>query len=271
MNIALRYFTGTGNSRKIMEVCRETFSQSNHNVSISEMSFNETNLEGSDILGFCFPVYAFGIPRICRKYLKSIDKFSAKQKVFILITAGDSDESGFAVLECEKILKRKNCSTIYTAVIQMPINWITSPMPPFPPSKEDAIGIIDRGIVLAKQVSFEIMNGHNQYHAFNYPKRYSKIKFYKDYWLFKYMGLPNLWRTFKVYDTCNGCSLCLRICPTMSIVFKDNKPTWTSSCEQCMRCVNFCPKEAIYQTMGGDTNGRNRYHEPSFEPLKHCH
>jgi len=103
MRIELKYFTGTGNSLKVLGTCREVFIEANHAVEISEIRPSEKSLKESDIIGFCFPVYAFGIPRICRKYLKAIDKLKDKQKVFILITAGDSDESGFAVKECERI------------------------------------------------------------------------------------------------------------------------------------------------------------------------
>lgn len=266
MKIELRYFTGTGNSLKILDTCREIFEQANHTTTISAIKTKEENLKGSDILGFCFPVYAFGIPRFCKKYLKSINKFSSQQKVFILITAGDSDESGFSIMECERILKKKNCHIIYSGVIQMPINWTTSPVPPFPPSKEEASEIIKVGVEQAKSMAREIISGVNKYHNFNYPKRYSKIRFYKDYWMFKYVGLQNLWRTFKVYNTCNGCQLCSKICPTKSIRIEEKKPVWTSTCEQCMRCVNFCPNESIYQSMGGETKGKNRYYEQSFKP-----
>lgn len=110
----------------------------------------------------------------------------------------------------------------------------------------------------------EIIAGINNYHPFNYPKRYSKLKFYSDYLMFRYIGLPNLWRSFKVYSGCNGCGICAKACPTASIRMVDKKPIWSSSCEQCMRCVNCCPNEAIYQTMGGDTKGKNKYIEPSF-------
>jgi ferredoxin len=268
MKIELRYFTGTGNSLKILDTCREIFVRFNHKTTISEINFAETNINESDILGFCFPVYAFGIPRICRKYLKSINRFNNRQKVFVLITAGDSDESGLSLKECEQILSKKNCDIVYSGVIQMPINWITSPVPPFPPSKEEAIEIIKAGVEQTKNMAYEIINGVNKFHVSNYPKRYTRIRFYKDYWLFKYMGLQNLWRTFKVYDTCNGCQICSRICPTKSIKIEENKPVWSSTCEQCMRCVNFCPKESIYQSMGGDTRGKNRYCEPSFKPEK---
>lgn len=266
MRIELRYFTGTGNSYRIIDTCRTVFNQSGHTVTVSEINAEEKEIAESGLLGFCFPVYAFGIPRICRKYLASVRSFKNRQKAFVLITAGDSDESGFATAECEKILKRKNCDIVYTGVIQMPINWKTSPEPPYPPAKDEALEIIKAGVGQAQVIAGEILNGVRKHHQFSYPARYTKWRFYKDYWLFKYMGLQNLWRTFRVYDSCNGCSICAKICPTGSIQMSGRKPAWTSTCEQCMRCVNFCPNESIYQTMGGDTKGKNRYHEPGFNP-----
>lgn len=266
MKIELRYFTGTGNSLKVLTTCYNVFSEHGHQASISEISIDEKNIPGSDLLGFCFPVYAFGIPRICRKYLTGLKKFSIRQKVFLLITAGDPDESGFAIKECERILNKKNCDIIYSEVVQMPINWTTSSKPPFPPSTEEAEKIIRLGQIQAQKIADDILIGNKKYHNFNYPERYSKIRFYWEYWAFKYLGVQNLWRLFTVYDTCNGCQLCAKICPTNSIRIIDFKPVWSKTCEQCMRCVNFCPTESIYQTQGGDTKGKHKYREPDFKP-----
>jgi len=266
MKIELRYFTGTGNSLKILETFNEVFIESGHITNISEITIHDSFLPEADLLGFCFPVYAFGIPRICNNYLKTIDKFKTKQKLFIIITAGDSDESGFAVKECKRILEKKNCEIIYSGIVQMPINWTTSPEPPFPPSQQEAIQIINKGVDQAKIMASDILNGTRKQHEFNYPKRYTKRKFYWEYWLFKYLGIQNMWRTFRVYDTCNGCQLCAKICPTNSIRIIDNKPVWSKTCEQCMRCVNFCPAESIFQSQGGETKGKNKYHEPGFKP-----
>jgi ferredoxin len=266
MKIELRYFTGTGNSLKVLQTCHDVFTDSGNFTSISVISQNETTIQDADLIGFCFPVYAFGIPRICNKYLKGIEKFKERQKVFILITAGDSDESGFSIKECERTLGRKNCEIIYSGIIQMPNNWTTSPKPPFPPSKEEAIDIIHKGVLKTQEIAKDILGGIKKHHRFHYPKRYSIIKFYWDYLMFKYMGLQNMWRLFKVYDNCNGCQLCAKICPTNSIRILDKKPLWSKTCEQCMRCVNFCPLESIYQSQGGDTRGKNKYHEPGFKP-----
>ncbi len=118
MKIELKYFTGTGNSLKVLEVCNSIFTELDNHTTVSEISIKEKIIQDSDLLGFCFPVYAFGIPRICYKYLKGIERFKKQQKVFILITAGDSDESGFAIKECERILIKKNCE-IKCGLIQL--------------------------------------------------------------------------------------------------------------------------------------------------------
>jgi len=266
MRIELRYFTGTGNSLKVSNTSHNVFRRSGHFSSISEISNNETILPESDLIGFCFPVYAFGIPRICERYLKGIDRYKEQQKVFILVTAGDLNESGYAIRECERILRKKNCDIVYSDVIQMPVNWTTSPKPPFPPSNEEAKEIICRGVVKTQEISEDILSRIVKQHRFTYPERYSKIKFFWEYLLFKYVGIHNLWRLFNVYDTCNGCQLCAKICPTNSIRIANEKPVWSKSCEQCMRCVNFCPKESIYQLQGGDTLGKHKYHVPDFRP-----
>lgn len=266
MRFELRYFTGTGNSLKILKTCQEVFLEAGNSAEISEINLAETKIKEADIIGFCFPVYAFGIPRICRKYLGRIDRFANTQKAFVIITAGDSKQSGFSVIECGRILKKKNCEIIYSGVVQMPINWITSPVPPFPPSKEEAVEIIRRGVEQAKGMAHDIISGIRHLHVFTYPTRYTKFRFLKDYLLFRYLGVQNLWRTFKTYDSCNGCQICAMICPTESIRIIEKRPVWTSTCEQCMRCVNCCPQESIYQTMGGDTMGKERYCEPDFNP-----
>ena len=179
MKFELRYFTGTGNSLRILDRCRETFLEAGHTAAISEINLRETKIKEADIIGFCLPVYAFGIPRICRKYFRRIKKFENKQRAFVIITGGDAKESGFSVVESEQLLKKKNCEIIYSGVIQMPNNWITSPVPPFPPSKEEANVIIRKGAEQAKRMANDIISGIMHSHVFSYPARYTKVRFIK--------------------------------------------------------------------------------------------
>lgn len=84
MNIELRYFSGTGNSWRLMETCRSVFEADGHAVALREIKLDETVISEADLVGFCFPVYAFGIPRLCRQYLKGLAAFETNQRVFVL-------------------------------------------------------------------------------------------------------------------------------------------------------------------------------------------
>ncbi|MBC8441612.1 MAG: 4Fe-4S binding protein [Deltaproteobacteria bacterium] len=221
MNVALKYFSGTGNSYKILDTCKEIFIQNGNKATLSSITDKSNINEEADLIGFCFPVYAFGIPRICRKYLLNLPIFKSPINTFILITAGDSDESGFSVKESTEILKKKRLNVTYSKVIQMPINWTVLMNPP---SKEEAQLIINTGVINAKEIAQDILDGVLHHHAFNYPSTYSKFAFYKDYYLFKWLGVSNFWKDFRTDETCDSCGLCEKICPTDSIQIADNKP-----------------------------------------------
>jgi ferredoxin len=49
---------------------------------------------------------------------------------------------------------------------------------------------------------------------------------------------------------CNNCGLCIKECPTSSIVYVRNRPYWKLTCESCMRCLNHCPERAIEASHG---------------------
>ncbi|MCG8636290.1 MAG: EFR1 family ferrodoxin [Desulfobacterales bacterium] len=264
MKICLKYFSGTGNSYKILDTCKKFFINKGCEVELSSVTDEPDIHEEAGLIGFCFPVYAFGIPRICRQYLSGLPKFSEPVKAFVLITAGDPQEAGFSVRESNGILKAKGLDVAYSDVIHMPSNWIVAMNPP---PKQEARLIISRGVKKAEQAARDILNGASHHHVFNYPPGYSKFGFYKDYYLFK-AGVGHLWRNFRTDETCDACGLCEKICPTGSIRTVNERPEWKKTCEQCMRCANFCPKKAIFQKGEGSVKERNKYYEPTFKPLK---
>ncbi len=66
--------------------------------------------------------------------------------------------------------------------------------------------------------------------------------------------------SFRSNNKCNGCGICMKICPVNNIEMVDNKPKWFEHCVLCFACLQWCPKEAI--NAGSVTEGMPRYHHP---------
>jgi ferredoxin len=73
-------------------------------------------------------------------------------------------------------------------------------------------------------------------------------------------SLANKDKGFNVSEACNGCATCGKVCPVGNIKMQDGKPTFLHHCEQCMACVQWCPKQAI--NFKDKTQNRGRYHHP---------
>ena len=49
-------------------------------------------------------------------------------------------------------------------------------------------------------------------------------------------------------ERCTGCGICAASCPAGALVMKGKnrpRPFWRYNCEHCLRCLNFCPRQAI--------------------------
>jgi ferredoxin len=263
MKIELRYFTGTGNAWKVLDTCKETFVEAGHQVKISKLNPDECRLD-ADLIGFAFPVYAFGMPRIVRRYLRALRQFPDKQNVFFIVTPGDVTGAGSTSKKCENILKRKNCNIVYSDVIKMPNNWI-----PFSQtdSPEENRSLIEKGVERSRSIAKDILDHKiSRFDVKHIPGVFRALGNVINT-LFRNFGILGLKSMFRVYPSCNGCGICAKACPTGSIKMVKGKPKWSKTCEQCMRCVHICPQESIYQLPAG-TKGKRRYMEPDFDPLK---
>jgi ferredoxin len=65
--------------------------------------------------------------------------------------------------------------------------------------------------------------------------------------------MPMYDRIFKTSIDCNGCGICLKVCPVNNIKMDGDKPVWQHHCEACQACINWCPRKAIYRDMNVNT------------------
>jgi ferredoxin len=259
--ILLRYFTGTGNSLRILSVCKDLF-EANCFTPIIESIFDKQDMNAEyDYYGFCFPVYALGLPRVVKQNLRQLP-VAKNVKTLLLVSLGAADEEGWSLKDGINLLKKKGYDVIYSDCIVMPDNWA-----PFAktPSPDEAKAIINNGEKHAKDAVEAFINGTIYHKKMNY-KKYGVIVSYLYHYLFSWIGVRNLWRLFTTDENCTGCGLCEKICPMKAIRIIDKKPTWSRLCEQCMRCYNFCPNEAIHQLESiGKGSSHYKYKEPHFK------
>ncbi len=62
---------------------------------------------------------------------------------------------------------------------------------------------------------------------------------------------------------CVGCGLCSRICPQQNITMQDNRAVVGENCTICLRCVHFCPHQAL-ELSAGETKKEFQYHHPDI-------
>lgn len=68
----------------------------------------------------------------------------------------------------------------------------------------------------------------------------------------------NIGNHYTVSKDCIGCGLCEKVCPVKNITIHEQKPVFGDNCQQCMACIQWCPKRAIdYKDIAGK---RKLYH-----------
>ncbi|MDK2951065.1 MAG: hypothetical protein PWQ77_730 [Kosmotogales bacterium] len=254
MNIKIFYFSGTGNSLYVAKEIKKYLKDSEIIPIAKCMLEEEFNFDFKKI-GFVFPVYYMGLPKIVEDFVKSA-KFRHAEYIFALATRGSS-LSGGTLKMLNKCLEEKSRSLNYGRYITFFSNFI--PEFKIPPEEKQLKIIADNEEIIYKY-AHEIYNetksisgNFSDFFAEKYHKKYIK-------------DIKNSFMYFHVdKKLCNNCGLCEQICPTNSIILDDLKnPLWKNNCTLCLSCLHHCPKNAIdYKHM---TKNKERYSNPKISP-----
>ncbi|MBU0491657.1 MAG: EFR1 family ferrodoxin [Chloroflexi bacterium] len=265
-NVVIYYFSGTGNAKRLTTMAADRLHAGGHAVevrSIEEPGLSPCHDQAS-WHGFAFPVYCFGVPRIMRRFLENLPPVTDK-RAFLLVSTGCEVEGipmppteGRCLPIGRGILADKGYAVVGGTSAPMPNTWIMAVNAPTP---EQTTQVVARAECHVQAFIDQVMAGQELW------KPTSRI------WgpmerllnpLFQSRGLSRLPRLMRVDGTCTGCGICAQVCPTGNITLVDGRPTWSDRCEQCMRCFQFCPQEAVQSTFIGRTEGRRRYHDPGL-------
>jgi len=257
------YFSGTGNSLVVARSLAERLSAKL--IPIVPLQKKDAIESEADVIGLVFPIYDFKAPPIIVSFVKKFSKLDSKY-VFAVATYGFIPMK--AMKKLEKTVQSCGGKLSGAFIVSMPNNGIIT---------ETITAKRNRTMQETWKVKLEEINDYVT------ERKEGKIETSNVFTNLILNGLfikatPKLlglgkevalhgWKSFAfVSDSnCNGCGICIQVCPMDNITLRDNKPLWGETCATCFACLQWCPKEAIQA--GRITVNKNRYHHPDVKVL----
>lgn len=240
MTTSIYYFSATGNSLHFAkQLAREL--KTNNLTSIAEALTSETIEISADRVGFVFPAYAWGPPRIVMDFLQKIE-FKSKPYIFSVVTcAGIPAKTNITVknelkkkkvdLDAGFIIKANRSSLIKKNTLDRIIISLDKQRKIIQRGEErlpEIISTIEKREKHKPETSSGIVNIFGtMFH--NFGINYFKVAA----------------NSFNVHDSCTGCGTCVRLCPRANIILEEGHPQFSDNCEFCHACIQWCPKFAI--------------------------
>lgn len=201
-----------------------------------------SDAEGFDL--FCFPVFSFCAPALVDRFLASLP-VAMGRRAAVVVSMGGKGYEGRALSRSACRLRDSGREVLLTAAVEMPEAYVQFSSATQP---EEAARRTEAAFLLADSLVADILAGK--------PKlRPTKPGGLVLTWIpskgFAWIGRRLLGLTWAVSRDCNGCGLCVRACPARTIKLvsggpgRRSRPEWGPSCEDCQRCANLCPKDAI--------------------------
>jgi ferredoxin len=246
LKTTLFYFTGTGNSLAVARSIAGRLNDCSLKPVAKAMQEKDFTIDSPKV-GFVFPLYYVGIPKIVQDFLEQVELGEA-QYIFMVVTKGWPVVGG-AISQMKQLLKKKGTALDAGMYIQLPMNDITVVTVASPKTQKKLLLKSPRIITTIAAII-----GANKKH---YDREILGF-------LWPFRNLPFIERVnredrnFKVNSNCNGCGICGKVCPVGNIKLAQ-KPQWLGKCELCLACYHFCPQRAI--TFNERSNGV-QYHHP---------
>jgi ferredoxin len=246
------YYSGTGNSLWSAKKLAEELSDTTV-VAIVKSSKDDQNTESENV-GIVFPVHMWGVPYRVIEFVKNLKINPQKYYFALAVNAGQVSAT---LLQLNKLMKKKGGSLSSGFDIVLPSNYIPWGGPgPIEKQQERIAAVSSKIIDVAKVVSKQL----NQ--TLEKGPLWQRIVFT---WFYKMTTpyIPKMDKNFRIDEKCNSCGICEKVCPAANILMKEGKPVWQKQCQQCLACIQWCPKESIQ--FGKKTSEYKRYHHPEIK------
>jgi len=253
MKTTIYYFTGTGNSLKVAKSLSEKLDECEL-VPIAKVWEEDQIFSSAEKVGFVFPLYYAGLPKIVYDFLNKIDV--SKSKYFFTIVTNAGDINTTPLFQVETILNVKSKSLSAGFFVVMPNNYILGyDIHPEARQKE----LFEEAKKKIDTIHNIVSKSESNLGKDIFEKRRIKSeKFNKNF----RESVCESDKSFYAEEKCTSCGICAEVCPVSNINLEEGIPQWQHRCQQCLACINYCPEKCIQ--FGDKSIKTQRYHHPEI-------
>lgn len=229
------YFSGTGNTLLACREVAETLKARGVEARLNPMEHSDpAQIVPGHTLGVAFPGAAAVTYPIVYDFIHGLPPGEGAG-AFALATLGGGTLNVHGHIR--GMLEAKGYTPLGAEEIRMPFNTLIRKY-----DEKKTRDQIERGEEASRGFAFDLAEG---------KARWFKIPFLSDFAAWA-LGSRRAWRFYgsltplhRYEEKCIGCGLCERICPSRAMKI-DVKVENLPGCQLCLRCVSFCPSEALY-------------------------
>lgn len=252
MKTTIYYYSGTGNSlwtaRRLAEELGDTDLRP-----IAKIDAAVEN-SGEEAIGLVFPVHIWGVPR---RILEFVDLLPGDAATYYFAVAVNAGQVAATLLQLKKVMRSKGLSLSTGYDLITPSNYIPWGGPGPEETWRKKLASADEKI---RRIAREVSEKKTK--PMEKGPLWQNVLFSLFYRM-SFNKVPGFDKSFHVDDTCNSCGICAKVCPAKNIDIADGKPVWNHRCEQCLACIQWCPRKAIQY--GKKTHLYERYHNPDVK------
>jgi len=244
------YFTGTGNSR---QVAQDISAHLEDCLAVNIAEFELSAPVEAESIGFVFPVYWGGLPKIAHGFL---DKLQITGSPYIYFAACCGGETGAVFKQVKKYIQKTGRRLSAGFSVPMPDNYVVQ-YEPFSWDLQEDLFLKERE--KAAQIAGAVAAGAPQRFENLGSAMFRLTADGLNRSFIQYVSSKDM--DFNVSDACTSCGKCESYCSVGNIIMQGGRPAWQHQCEFCMGCINVCPERAI--NYKDATNDRGRYLNPN--------
>lgn len=244
------YFSGTGNSEAVAKAIASVTGEE-----LCQVDWQTEAFVDAEVLGFVFPVHAWGMPKVFENFVRRIDVgINRPRYVFLIMTCGD--DTGLTYNYVSSLLKPKGICIDSAWALQMPNTYIA-----FPFFDVDSPELEREKLIKSQRDTAEIYTTILNREKGILKLRPGAMPYVKSHILRPlFMKLLSGDKDFSVTQSCTKCGKCSRVCPVRNIFMEgEQSPQWEGHCTDCLACYHSCPTRSIRKGAFSSKKGQYRF------------